>query len=121
MVKYKLISKENGLYIYEYYPKGNYSKKCGIVKLDTNKKGIEISIVAEEDFLYIITAKELNKSRDIINVFRKENGEKPLTEEELPMLKEDVKRYYYGSHVVNKIWEDFIGNTMKEEGMVAWY
>ena len=49
MVKYKLIGKENGIYIYEYYPKGNYSKKCGIVKLDTNKKGIEVSIVAEED------------------------------------------------------------------------
>ncbi len=121
MLEFKLISKENGVYIYEYYPDGNFSKKPGIVKLDTNKQKIELVVMAEEDFVRIITAEELNESRESMNKLRQEEGLPPFTEVEWPLEKEDIEHYFYGSHVVNKIWEDFIGNTMKEEGMVAWY
>ena len=49
MLKFKLISKENGIYIYEYYPEGDFSKKPGVVSLDINTQEIKILVAAEED------------------------------------------------------------------------
>ena len=121
MVEFKLKSKENGIYIYEYYPEGDFSKKPGIVKLDTNKEEIEIAVMAEEDFVRIITAEELNESRESMNKLRQEEGDPPFTEEEWPLAKEDIEHYYYGSHVINRICDDFAAGDLKEDGMVAWY
>ena len=37
------------------------------------------------------------------------------------MEKEDIEHYFYGSHVIDRIWDDFIDGNFEEEGMVAWY
>ena len=120
MLKFKLISKENGIYIYEYYPEGDFSKKPGIVKLDTNKEEIEVVVMAEEDFVRIITAEELNVSRESMNKLRQEEGDPPLTEEEWPLAKEDEEYYLYASPMIAKICDDFAAGDLKEEGMIAW-
>ena len=120
MVEFKLKSKENGIYIYEYYPEGDFSKKPGIVKLDTNKEEIEIAVMAEEDFVRIITAEELNESRESMNKLRQEEGDPPLTEEEWPLAKEDEEYYLYASPMIAKICDDFAAGDLKEEGMIAW-
>ena len=121
MVIFKLISKENGIYVYEYYPEGDFSKKPGIVKLDTNKQKLELIVMAEEDFVRIITAEELNESRESMNKLRQEEGDPPFTEEEWPLAKEDEEYYLYASPMIAKICDDFVAGDLKEEGMIAWY
>ena len=121
MLKFKLISKENGLYIYEYYPDGDFSKKPGIVSLDINTQEIKILVAAEEDFMCHATAEQLNKSRESINECRKEIGEPPLTEEELPIATEDIGWYYFGDHMLMYLVCRLEDSNFEEEGMVAWY
>ena len=120
MLKFKLKSKENGIYIYEYYPEGDFSKKPGIVKLDTNKEEIEIAVMAEKDFVRIITAEELNESRESMNKLRQKEGDPPLTEEEWPLANDDEEYYLYGSPMIARICDDFAAGDLKEEGMIAW-
>lgn len=45
----------------------------------------EIDVVVEEDFVCRTSVSELNQMRDAINEMREENGELPLTEEELQL------------------------------------
>ena len=121
MVKFKLISKENDIYIYEYYPEGDFSKNSGIIKFNINKQEIEVLVIAEKDFVRIITAEELNESRESMNELRQEEGHPPFTEEEWPLAKEDIEHYFYASPVIDTIFNDFANGDLKEEGMIAWY
>lgn len=120
MVIFKLKLKGKDNLIYEYFPNGCKDEKCGIIKLDTKNRKISIVSVAKRDFKEIITARELKDCRDWINKCRKEEGKTSLTEEELPTLKKDVFRYYFGTHALNAIWDDFINDNLREEGMVVW-
>ena len=81
--------------IYKYYPENKREKRYGVFSLYLSEQRIEIDSVAEDDFLRITTAKELNNFRDVINKMRIENGESPFSEKELPVATEDEEWYYF--------------------------
>ena len=120
MVTFKLKSKENGIYIYEYYPNGDFSKKAGVIRLDTVAQETKIEKVAEDDYLQVITAKELNESREWISKTRQEEDLSPLTEKAWPLEKQDLVFYYYGAYVESRIIKDLKNNSLLEEGFMAW-
>lgn len=121
MVTFNLIKKENGILTYEYYPQGNTNAKAGIIELDSNKREISIVTPAEEDFLRSTIAAELNRMRDAINEMRVENGEEPLTEEELPTATEGESWYWFGDHAISKIWNAFREGKELDKGCAMWY
>lgn len=121
MVKFYLISNENGIAKYEYYPEGDKEKTSGLIYLDTNNGKVVLIKEAEGDFASIVTAKSLNDMRDDINRMRIENGEDPLTEDELPTATEDEAYHFYASHAKSRISDLFEKGTVPEYGMVAWY
>ena len=85
-----------------------------------NERRVEIDLVAEDEFLRIATAKNLNNFRDVINKMRIENGESPLSEEELPIATEDKEWYYYADYVIKRVVEDLKKGNIIESGTVAW-
>ena len=121
MVTFNLINKENGIFTYEYYPQGNTEAKAGIIRLDATEKDISIIAPAEDDFLRSTSAEELNRMRDAINEMREENGEEPLTEEELPTATESESWYWFGDHAVDKIWAAFLEGKELDKGCAMWY
>ncbi len=120
MVKFKLKEKTDNQFIYEYFPEGDFTKKAGIIVVDTVVESIFIEKVAEGDFERRATAKELNELRDSVNEMRAENGEPPLTEEEWPSAKEDSSWYYYANHAIDKLCDSFNSGEELTEGMAAW-
>lgn len=82
---------------------------------------IELLQPAERDRMLVVKAEELNSCRDSINAMQKENGELPLTEDELSTATEDSKHYQYASHAIRKITEAYEVGHVIEEGMAAWY
>ena len=91
-----------------------------MIGINVTEDAIGLLKPAERDRMRIIKEK-LNSMRDSINEMRKENGEPPLSEEELPTATEDSKYYQYASHAIRKINEAYEGGCVLEEGMVAWY
>ena len=57
--------------------------------------------------------------RDAINEMRAENGEPPLTEEELPTATEDEEWYYYVDHAIRRVREQLKKGVIPEKGTVA--
>lgn len=104
----------------KYYPEGHEDKKTGMIKIRIADNFVDLD-PAEEDFKRITTAEELNKMRDSINRMRLEEGEKELTEDELPSATEDEEWYYYADHVIRRIFEDYNKGIIPENGTVAWY
>ena len=52
---------------------------------------------------------------------RVENGETPLTEEELPSSTKDSRWYYYADHAIRRLCKLFDTGEEPTEGTVAWY
>ena len=121
MVKFILKEKTDNKFVYEYFPEGDFSKKAGIIIVDTASESIWVEKVAEEDFECHTTADELNDMRNAINGMRAENGEPPLTEEELPTATEGSKWYYYANHAINRLFDLFNNGEEPTKGTVAWY
>ncbi|MBQ3515274.1 MAG: hypothetical protein IJA32_15990 [Lachnospiraceae bacterium] len=121
MVTFNLIKKENGILTYKYYPQGNTNAKAGTIELDSNKREISIVTPAEEDFLRSTTVAELNRMHDAINEMRVENGEEPLTEEELLTATEGESWYWFGDHAISKIWNAFREGKELDKGCSMWY
>ena len=118
MVTFQLICKDDSGYLYEYFPEGDTSKKGGMIKLDTMAKTISIVEMAEGDFLRIVGVEEMKESRNSLNELRKEEG-LPLLSEEV-FSTEELRWYYYGSHALHRIWEDFLSGNLKDKGRVMW-
>lgn len=121
MVKYKLKEKTDSLYIYEYFPEGDFSKAAGTIVVDIRAESIYLEKAAEDDFECNAAIKELNELRDSINKMRNENGEPQLTEEELPLATEDAKWYFYAEHAIDQLRKLFNESREPTEGTIAWY
>ena len=121
MVKFQLKEKTDNRFIYEYFPQGDFSKEAGIIIIDTVSESVWIEKVAEEDFECHTTADELNDMRNTINKMRAENGELPLTEEEIPTATEGSRWYYYANHATRKLCNLFNKGEKPTAGTVVWY
>ena len=121
MVTFKILYKTDTEIRYEYYPEDDKNSIAGLIGINVVEDTIELLQPAERDRMRIIKAEELNSMRDSINEMRKENGEPPLSEEELPTATEDSKYYQYAFHAIRKINEAYEDGRVLEEGMAAWY
>lgn len=121
MVTYFIDSRNNTEVVYKYYPEDHTDKSYGLIKVDLVREKVSVKVVAEEDFLCRTSADELNNMRNAINEMRLENGEPPLTEEELPTAAEGSEWYYYAEHVIRRLIEEFDKGNVPEKGTVAWY
>ena len=121
MVTFIIERKDNTKATYRYYPENHTDSLFGIISVCLENGDVTIDIVAEEDFICRTSADELNSMRDAINEMRKENGEPPLTEEELPTATESEEWYYYADHVIRRIRKELENGNIPEKGTVAWY
>lgn len=121
MVIFTKKSETDGIVEYEYFPEGNTEADCGIIVLNTKENDIYIKVVAEKDFLRHASASEINQLRDAIDEMRKERGEQPLTEEELPPATKDEEWYWYADHAMRKIVKAYEDGCVLEKGSVMWY
>ncbi len=121
MVKFKLKEIIDKKYKYEYFPEGNLSNEAGIIIVDIVEESVWVEKVAEEDFECHTTADELNDMRNAINEMRAENGEPPLTKEELPTATEGSMWYYFATHAINRLCDLFNNGEEPTEGTVEWY
>lgn len=121
MVTFVIDNKDSAKAVYRYYPENHMDSSFGIISIHLNNVGVSIDKVAEEDFLCRTSADELNSMRDAINDMRRENGEPPLTEDELPTATKDEEWYYYADHVIRRIKEELGNGNIPEKGTVTWY
>ena len=80
MVTFELFSKNEKELIYWYYPEGNKENKHGVIVVDLAEDSIEITKLAEKDYMQIISPDEINGLVDAINQMKKERGETDLEE-----------------------------------------
>ena len=120
-VSFVVDSKDSTKAVYRYYPENHIDSPFGIITVYLNIGDVSVDRVAEEDFLCRTSANELNSMRDAINDMRRENGEPPLTEDELPTATKDDEWYYYADHVIRRIKEELENGNIPEKGTVAWY
>jgi len=121
MVAFKLVYQDKNIIRYEYYLENDKMGIAGVILLDIDKKIIEVLKPAEEDNMITIKAEELNSIRVSIDEMRKENGESPLTEEELPIAVEDSHYYLYASHAIKEIKKSLDRDEILQNGVVMWY
>lgn len=121
MVKFRLKKRDDNRYTYEYFPEGDFSKKAGIIIVDTVAEHVWVEKIAEEDFECHTTADELNDMRNTINEMRAENGEPPLTEEELPTATKGSRWYYYANHAIKRLCDMFNAGKEPTEDIAVWY
>ncbi len=121
MVTFVFEKKDDTKAVYRYYPENHTDNPFGVIVVCLENGDVTIDRVAEEDFICRTSADDLNSMRDAINEMRKENGEPPLTEEELPTATEGEEWYYYADHVIRRIREELENGNIPERGTVAWY
>ena len=121
MVTFAIECKDATKVVYRYFPENHMDSSFGVISVQLENGDISLDVVAEEDFVCITSAVELNEMRDAINEMRRENGEPPLTEEELPTATEDDEWYYYADHVIRRIRDDMEKGSIQEKATVVWY
>ena len=121
MVTFFLNSRNATQVVYKYYPENHTDKACGFINVDLVSGEFSVKVVAEKDFVCKTSVDELNEMRNAINEMRVENGEPPLTEDELPIATEGNEWYYYADYVIRRLVEDFDKGIIPEKGTVAWY
>ena len=121
MVILKKISFSNEEVIYEYYPEGE-TEFPGTIVADLKERKVFLKEISEKDFYIKTLGAELNDMRDSINKMRIENGEEPLTEEELPICDpdKDYGGYYYAEKALSKLVEFLETNDYEDKCTVAW-
>ena len=121
MVILKKISFSNEEVIYEYYPEGE-TEFPGTIVADLKERKVFLKEISEKDFYIKTLGAELNDMRDSINKMRIENGEEPLTEEELPICDPDkyYGGYYYAEKALSKLVEFLETNDYEDKCTVAW-
>ncbi len=120
MVTYELIAVTDKTITYNYYPEGK-KETCGIISIDLVKEEMVLEKPSENDVLINLEKDDLNQMRDEINRMRAENGESLLTEEELPVAKEDSSYYVYATHAIKDICDKYNNGNTPENGTVMWY
>ena len=121
MVSFVIDSKDSTKVVYRYYPENNIDSPFGIISAQLINGNVSIDKVAEEDFLCRTSADDLYSIRDAINEMRRENGEPPLTEDDLPTVTEGDEWYYYADHVIQRIRGELENGDVPEKGTLAWY
>ena len=76
--------------------------------------------MAEEDCKRIITAKELNESRDQLNQVRIEDGEEPYIDEEYPLATKDIISYTYAGPALSQISDAYNRGKILKKGSAVW-
>ena len=117
MVTYKLINKNKGKYVYEYFPESDVSKKGGLITFDFTNKNYEITRLAEMDRVKDISADELNSLADAINEMKREIGETDYVE----YVTEPEQEVIYADKVISKIQECYLNGGIPKSGTVMWY
>lgn len=121
MVTFVVQSKDATKVVYRYHPENHIDSAFGIISVQLENGSITLDSIAEEDFICRTSADELNEMRDAIIEMRIENGEPPLTEEELPTATEGDEWYYYADHVIRRIRDEMEKGSIPDKGTVAWY
>lgn len=121
MVTFDIESKTSDKVVYKYFPENHRDCKPGIFSISLTTGEVLLEVVAEEDHICRTSAGELNAMRDAINEMRVENGEPPLTEEELSIATEDEEWYYYVDHAIRRVRDELEKGIIPENGTVAWY
>ena len=121
MVTFVIESNNATKVVYKYFPENHTDSSPGIISVQLENGDISINTVAEKDFICRTSADELNLMHDAINEMRKENGEPPLTEEELPTATESDEWYYYADHVICRIRDEMRNGNIPKSGTIAWY
>ena len=121
MVTFELIKKTDAALRYKYFPKGDITKRAGIIFVDRNKEIIDVEVPAELDFKAFASVSELNEMRLTINQMRAEDGREPLTEQELPLVTDDDEWWYYADYAMRQIAEKYDNGVVIEKDTVAWY
>lgn len=106
---------------YEYFPEGDKTCTAGVIGINLETDNISLIQPAERDLQIVIPASEMNAMRKNIEEMRKECGEEPLTEDELPTVTEDTMYYRYASHALNKISGAYENGKILDSGEVIWY
>ena len=117
MVTFELFSKNEKELIYWYYPEGNKENKHGVIVVDLAEDSIEITELAEKDYMQIFSPDEINGLVDAINQMKKERGETDLEE----YIIQPVRRIPYGDHALSEIAKQIDSGVIPEKGTVAWY
>ena len=102
MVTYELIHRSGNKLLYQYWPEDDRSSRPGRIAIDINRETSSLEEPAERDFQDSATGADMNALRDAINDMRRERGEDPLTEKELPAEPDNAvcRWWYYYDHVV---------------------
>ena len=93
MVSFSILHRTDEQIMYEYYPENRKDKQPGIITIDMRAEKIGIATPAEDDF---------------------ECCERCADEF-------DVRWWWYGSHAIRRICEDYNNGLIKDSGIVAWY
>ena len=125
MVEFELCrdaSDEPMRFLYRYWPEGDRALEPGLMSLDLEGRVVTLRRAAEGDACSRTTAAELNAMRDSINAMRAEEGEPPLTEEELPTVPDDYveERYQYFDHARSRLLELVMLGELPQGGTAAW-
>jgi hypothetical protein len=123
MVAYELIHRSGNKLLYQYWPEDDRSSRPGRIAIDINRETSSLEEPAERDFQDNATGADMNALRDAINDMRRERGEDPLTEEELPAEPDNAvcRWWYYYDHVVQGLSRRLGKGERPEHGTVAWY
>lgn len=123
MVTYELIHRSGNKLLYQYWPEDDRSSRPGRIAIDINRETSSLEEPAERDFQDNATGADMNALRDAINDMRRERGEDPLTEEELPAEPDNAvcRWWYYYDHVVQGLSRRLDKGERPEHGTVAWY
>ena len=121
MVTFELKGMTSDKVVYKYFPENHRESAFGVFSISLVNGDVELEVAAEMDYLRRTSAKKLNEMRDAINEMRKENGEPPLTEEELPIATEDEEWYQYADHAIRRIKKAMEEGNILEKDTVAWY
>lgn len=114
MVSFELISNENGILKYNYWPEDKRSRKAGLIVAQAEECLVELREMAAGDLRQLIKAEELNRMTDMLNAARQQNGEEP----DIPYTEEDAISYLYGDLAMSCIWQALQEGVVLEKEQV---
>ena len=121
MVTFQLVSQTKDEIKYNYFPEGDETCKTGVIAIDIRKEEIRVLHPAEKDFLVTVTVDSMKAVWDSINEMRAEQGETPLTEEELPVTTEENSYYCYAEKAIREIVKGYDAGNVLKSGCLMWY
>lgn len=117
MVKFELVTSENDIYIYHYYPEGDFASEPGVIELNLNVESIYLVKLAARDFERYVTAEERNSLIRALNDMIAENGGDDFEE----YVTEGYTRRVFADQAISGILDGLKKGNPPENGMRAWY